>query len=87
MQDKFSAPRLAVAGAFSLTLLFVLCWLGAVIFPVGPSHAFVTLFTAAPVASLTALLVGSCAAFFTGAITGVLLALSYNLTAGIRHTG
>ena len=85
MQDKISTLRLAVAGAFSLTLLFVLCWLGAVIVPEGPSHLFISLFTAAPAASFAALLVGSCTSFFTGTIGGLLLALTYNLTAGLER--
>lgn len=42
MQDKISALRLAVAGAFSLTVLFILCWLGALILACGP-HPFVHL--------------------------------------------
>lgn len=84
MQEKLSALRLAVAGAFSLSVLFLLCWIGAMILPIGPSHMFVSLFTAAPADSVVALLVGGCAAFFTGAIGGALLAWSYNLTAGTR---
>lgn len=84
MADKISLFRVAIAGAMTVGIQFVLCWIGAVIWPQGPSHLFVALFTAAPVASISALFVGGCIALVAGAVTGVLLAWSYNLTARMR---
>ena len=81
MTDQASPFRLAVAGALTLGIQFVLCWIGAIIWPEGPSHLFIGLFTAAPVTSLPALFVGGCIALVFGAVTGILLAWSYNLTA------
>ena len=81
MTDQVSPFRLAVAGALTVGIQFVLCWIGAIIWPQGPSHLFIALFTAAPVTSLPALFVGGCIALVAGAVTGALLAWSYNLTA------
>lgn len=81
MIDQVSSFRLAVAGALTVGILFGLCWVGAIIWPEGPSHLFIGLFTAAPANSLLALLMGGCIALVSGAVTGILLAWSYNLTA------
>ena len=81
MTDRVSSFRLAVAGALTVGILFALCWAGAIIWPEGPSHLFIGLFTAALANSLSALLIGGCIALVSGAVTGILLAWSYNLTA------
>ena len=81
MTDQASPFRLAVAGALTVGIQFVLCWIGAIIWPEGPSHLFIAIFTAAPVTSLPALFVGGCITLVAGAVTGALLAWTYNLTA------
>jgi hypothetical protein len=86
MSNKVCALRFGISGALTLFILFALCWLGAIIWPVGPSHMFIALFTAAPVDSFQALLVGGCAAIFIGAVSGVLLAWTFNLTASLHLT-
>ena len=86
MLDTVSALRLGVSGAVTLFLLFLLCWLGALVWPIGPSHMFIALFTAAPVDSFEALLAGGCAATFIGAVSGVLLAWTFNLTISLGPT-
>lgn len=80
------AFRFGISGALTLLILFSLCWLGAVIWPLGPSHMFIALFTAAPVNSLEALAVGGCAAVIFGALSGILLAWTYNLTRSFNRT-
>jgi len=80
MPDRASASRLAIAGGVTVAILFALCWLGTVVLPQGPSHMFVTLFTAAPVGSVGALIVGGATALVFGALGGGLLAWSYNLS-------
>lgn len=86
MSDKACALRFAVSGALTLLILFVLCWVGAIVWPVGPTHMFIALFTAAPVDSTQALAIGSCAALFFGAVSGILLAWTYNLTRSFSRT-
>jgi hypothetical protein len=86
MSDKACALRFGVSGALTLFILFTLCWLAAVVWPVGPTHMFIALFTAAPVDSLQALAIGGCAAIFSGAVSGVLLAWTYNLTHSLSPT-
>jgi hypothetical protein len=86
MSNIASPLRFAVAGAITLALLFAVCWLGAIVWPVGPTHLFVTLFTAEAVNSIPALLIGGCAAVFFGAVSGILLAWSYNLTSSFGRT-
>ena len=86
MSNKACLLRFGISGALTLFILFALCWIGAVIWPAGPSHMFIALFTAAPMDSLQALLVGGCAAIFIGAVSGVLLAWTFNLTASLGPT-
>ena len=81
MPTRISALRLALAGAATLTILFVLCWVGAVVWAGGLSHMFIALFTAAPVNSSLALGQGVCSAIVFGALTGIILAVSYNVLA------
>jgi hypothetical protein len=81
MENRASILRFAVTGAVSLILLFVLCWLGALVLPSAFSHLFVTLFTVAPMISWLALAQGICSALIFGALAGGLLAWSYNLSA------
>ena len=79
--QKVSVIRFAVSGAITLIALFALCWLGAVIFPTSFTHAFVTLFTAAPMRSSLAFGEGICSALLFGFAAGGILACSYNVSA------
>lgn len=83
MPTKTSVLRLALTGAVTLTVLFILCWVGAVVWTAGLSHMFVALFTAAPVNSLLGLGQGMCSALVFGALSGAILAISYNALAFI----
>ena len=71
--------RCAATGAAVLAILFVLCWAATALSALPASHMFVALFTTAPEASVTALGVGLCTALASGALTGALTALAYNL--------
>jgi len=68
-------------------MLFVLCWVGAVVWAGGLSHMFIALFTTAPVDSWLALGQGICSAIVFGALTGILLAVSYNALTVVDQAG
>jgi len=85
MKNKISPLRLAITGAVTLSILFVLCWMGAAISLYGPSHMFVALFTLAPVASWYALYQGSFGALVFGAAGGAILAWVYNASASFER--
>jgi hypothetical protein len=73
--------RLAVTGALAAAIFFILCWIGAAI-GLGPAtHGYIGLFTDAPMASTTALVIGTCWSFVFGLVAGGLIALLYNLLA------
>jgi hypothetical protein len=73
--------RLALAGAATLTILFILCWGAAVFWIASPSHMFVALFTLTPVETWYSLCEGVLSALVFGALTGALLAWIYNALA------
>ena len=85
MQERAPIIRFAASGAITLIILFVLCWLGALIFPTGFTHAFVTLFTAAPITSWLALAQGLCNALIFGFVTGAIMAWSYNFSSWLER--
>jgi hypothetical protein len=76
-----SPVRCGVTGAVVLTVTFFLCWAAAAVGLTGGSHAFVTLFTIAPVGSISALAIGLCWSVIIGGVTGILWALTYNALA------
>jgi hypothetical protein len=75
--------RLAATGAATLAVLYLACWLGTLINIAG-SHAFITIFTTAPVGSVSALAIGLCWAIVFGGATGALAAFFYNAFGGSR---
>jgi hypothetical protein len=86
MQDKASVIRFAVTGAMTLIILFVLCWLGAAIWPAAFTHAYIALFTSAPMTSWLALGQGVCSALLFGFFAGAVLAWSYNSSSRFGRT-
>jgi len=72
----------AIALAGTLIVLFVLCALAELAFP-GPrlSHAWLNLFTTAPIGSVRAWLEGLLANLVFGGIAGALFAAIYNAAA------
>ena len=81
MPSRIPPLRLALAGAGALTILFILCWVGAAFWITSPSHMFVALFTLTPVESWYSLCEGMVFASVFGALTGALLAWIYNALA------
>ncbi len=77
--SKLGVWRLAAAGAVTLTVLFVLCWLAALTdWPV--AHMWIQLFTKAPVDSTAALGEGVLWSVIFGGVSGAILACAYNVT-------
>jgi hypothetical protein len=70
--------RCALTGALVAALLFILCWIGTFLPVSSPTHAYIGLFTAAPLSSAPALIAGTCWSLAFGAIMGGLIALVYN---------
>lgn len=85
VEQRLNAIRCALTGAVVLTLLFVLCWLAAAVGMTGSSHMYIAIFTVAPVASLAALAVGLCWSIAFGAVTGALIAVTYNAFGSIEQ--
>lgn len=76
---RLSAGRLTLTGAFVALVVFLVCWVAGAVGMVA-SHVFIGLFTLSPIASASALLIGSASAAGFGALTGALVAVGYNLT-------
>ena len=74
-----SLLRIALAGALTLGIVYVFCWIGAVIGVPPVSHMFVALFTIHPITSIAALFEGTCWALGFGAIIALVYALLYRL--------
>jgi len=79
------ARRLLVAGGVTAAVVFVLCWVGTFIPFSSPTHAYISLFTPAPVNSAEALAEGTIWSLLFGALVGALFALIYNATAALGH--
>jgi hypothetical protein len=85
LDRRISISRLAAAAGVSATAIFVLCWLGT-LFPFGsPTHAYIAVFTPAPIQSAQALGEGSLWSLLFGALSGAVFALAYNLFAGLER--
>lgn len=78
-----SIARLAITGAVTAAIIFVLCWLGTFVPFSSPTHAYITLFTNADISSGVALAGGTCWSFLFGLIVGAVFALIYNATAAL----
>lgn len=76
---RLSIRRLTLTGAFVALVVFSICWAAGAAGIVA-SHAFIALFTLAPIASAKALLIGGASAAGFGALTGAQVAVGYNLT-------
>ena len=80
---RIGVTRLALAGGVTATLVFVICWIGALVpFP-NPTHAYTTLFTTAGVTTVEALIEGSLWSLLFGGFTAAVFALVYNLFEGV----
>jgi hypothetical protein len=84
-EAKLSAVRCGLTGAVVLAILFAVCWAAAAAGFINGSHMYVALFTIAPVASSAALVAGLCWSIVFGALTGCLIAITYNALAFVTR--
>jgi hypothetical protein len=70
VSHKIGVLRLGIAGAFTAAALLVLWWIGTFIPFSSPTHAYIGLFTTAPVGSAAALVSGLCWPVVFGALAG-----------------
>ena len=75
-----SVVRLFVTGGLTASIVFLLCWVGALVPYSSPTHAYVGLFTTANYTSEQALAEGFCWSLLFGGLVGAVFALIYNLT-------
>lgn len=75
---RIGVLRLALTGAVTAALVFVLCWLGTLIPFSSPTHAYIGLFTPAEQNSVGALVEGVVWSFLFGGLSGAVLAWVYN---------
>lgn len=75
--------RLAATIGVGSALIFVLCWLGTFISFSSPTHAYIGLFTLADTQSVRALTEGTIFSLLFGLVSGSIIALLYNLFAGL----
>lgn len=80
---RLGVLRLALTGAITAALVFVLCWLGTFIPFSSPTHAYIGLFTPAELSSGNALIQGSLWSFLFGGLSGAVLAWVYNALGGL----
>lgn len=76
--SRASVVRLSLTGAVSLTIVYILCWLGAVL-NIAVTHRFIGLFTDGDVTAVSTLLIGGCWALAAGLVIGAVIAIVYNL--------
>ena len=77
--------QLLVTGGLTAAIVFLLCWLGAFLPFSSPTHAYIGLFTTAPVDSLEALFTGLCWSLLFGGLVGAVFAILYNLTSALER--
>lgn len=77
--------RLAASGGLTALALFLACWVAAQIPAFGATHAYISLFTKAEMASRSALMEGSAWSLIFGAFASTLFAVIYNITAPLAR--
>lgn len=82
---RISVVRLAATGGVGAAAILILCWLGTFVPFSSPTHAYIGLFTLADVQSGTALVEGSLWSLLFGALSGAVIALTYNLFARLER--
>lgn len=81
---RISVTRLALTGSVTAALVFVVCWLGTFIPFFSPTHAYISLFTAAETSTPEALIEGSLWSLLFGGFSAALFAIVYNLFGGLE---
>lgn len=77
--------RLLLSGAITAAVIFGLCWIGALLAYSGPTHAYVSLFTAAPIASGRAWVEGTAWSLLFGGLSAAVFGLVYNSVAAFER--
>jgi hypothetical protein len=75
-----SVMRLFVTGGLTASIVFLLCWVGALVPYSSATHAYTGLFTSAEYTSERALVEGFCWSLLFGGLVGAVFALVYNFT-------
>ena len=76
---RLGVIHLALVGAMTFALLYVLCWAGAVLGFSGVSHLYLALFAPGDTTTIAALALSVCLSLVWGALTGALIAIFFNL--------
>ena len=84
--SRISVTRLTLTGALATLILYVACWLAAIILNLPATHMFISLFTAYEITSVAALVEGGCWAFVWGGFAGAVIAALYNLLGFVDRT-
>ena len=74
---RLSVLRLALTGALSGALFYIICWIGSLI-PGTPGHMYLELFTTSDVSTTSALVQGVITSLIGGFVIGGLIACVYN---------
>ena len=82
---RISVVRLSAAAGVASALIFALCWVGTFIPFASPTHAYIALFTPAPMNSVQALTEGTLWSLLFGAFSGALFAIVYNVFGGLER--
>lgn len=75
---RISALRLAMTGALSMGVFYILCWSSAALGILPISHMYLQLFSSAPMSSTAMLAEGASWSVAFGLLAGALSALLYN---------
>jgi hypothetical protein len=77
---SIGVKRAIVSGGFTAAIVFLLCWLGTFAPISSPTHAYISLFTAAEARSFRALCDGMLWSLVFGGLVGGIFALIYDAT-------
>jgi hypothetical protein len=83
VRHRINVTRVLLTGGVTAGVVFVLCWIGALVPFSGPTHAYIGLFTNADMGSGRALVEGSVWSSLFGGLTASLFALIYNAAAAL----
>lgn len=82
---RLGVLRLTVSGGITALLIFLICWLGTFVPFSSPTHAYISLFTNAPVSSVQALWEGLWWSLLFGGFFATVFAFVYNSVSGLER--
>jgi hypothetical protein len=83
LTSKIGVFRLAATIGVASAAIFTLCWAGTFLSFASPTHAYIGLFTTSGTQSVQALIEGGTWSLLFGGLSGGLVAVFYNLFAGL----